>query len=144
MRITIIAPLLLLAVLVMSSCRTGEITEADRLSPSEYQKLVAICRKRAIIGAKAQGRVLSPNDIRIIQKTQPKFTAYYYGSKKGKFRMWWRLDENRLIRVIGDGAMLDPNCPMCVFAVFCMKGADDPWKCVRPPAGTRTRQKKGK
>ena len=144
MRILFTIPLSLLLALTMSSCLTRDLTENDKLSPSEYQELVAKCRKKAIIGAKAQGRVLSQEDMRIIQKANPKFSIYYYGYKRGKFRMWWMLDASRLIRVVGDGDLLDPDCPTCVFVVFCTKGADDPWKRIQPPAGTRTPRRKEK
>jgi len=114
-----IAMLSLAALAALVSCATTDtITENDKLTPREYKELVAKCRKKAMCAPPSKEGPLSSEDKQFIRTHPPKFAIQYYGHKIGKYKMWWKLNDYHIVKVVGKGDILSDKCPTYVVTVF--------------------------
>lgn len=85
-----------------------EITENDELTKEEYQFLLR--KVRSFIKVSQLRNPISDRDKNFIYTHEPKFKAYYYGHKSGRFRMVWSVRPGYSVRIIGKGEFLEDDC----------------------------------
>jgi hypothetical protein len=120
MRTPFVAISLVAALFALSSCSTTKhvVTDGDKLTREEYQELVARCRKKAMLAPPSKKGPLTSEEKRFIQTSKPKFSVHYIGYKRGKYRMWWKLSDYHIVKVVGKGDLLSPKCPTFVVTIF--------------------------
>jgi len=88
---------------LLSSCRSGEISESDKLNPAEQKFLADNARE---IFLKSKKFKLTPLEMEFIRNNEPEKGFAYTGYKEGKASLSWQVSENKRIILIIEGDLL--------------------------------------
>lgn len=94
---------------LLTACSTvSEITGSDKLTDSEYQQILARCRKYIQM---VNHLHVSNEDKLFVQENPPKQYVEYTGHKQGTMKLLWKINPSYSIRIIINGDLLDEKCP---------------------------------
>ena len=88
---------------LFSSCRSGEISENDKLNPIEQKFLVDNARE---IFLKSKRFKLTPMEMDYIRNSEPEKGFAYKGYKEGKASFSWQVSDKKRIILIIEGDLL--------------------------------------
>lgn len=102
-RFALIISVFFLLLSLFSSCRSGDISESDKLNPIEQKFLVDNARE---IFLKSKKFKLTPIEMDYIRNNEPEKGFAYKGYKEGKASFSWQVSTNKRIILIIEGDLL--------------------------------------